>query len=340
MKKVRIVTIVSYNFGNRLQNLALTRTLENLDCEVKTVPSKKNYKAKKMVTMLIKPFLGRKNTWEVFEKKISYDKNLAYDIDIDKIDYFITGSDQVWNPKFPFNSKREFLDFAKPEQRIAYAASIAISAFPEELKEEYGAELKKFKAISVREESAINIVKDMSGRDAELVVDPVMLLKDDEWNKEIGKDRLYKAPYVAVYFLGDKDNECVKEILSQKREEGYKIIDILDINNKKNGMLGPVEFVKVIRDADFVVTDSFHATVFSIIFHTNFATIDRSKYKNVDMSTRLLTLLKMFGFENRFLRTKDDLKKIKYDCDFTMVDDIIDKEREKALSFLKVALDV
>ena len=126
MKKVRIVTIVSYNFGNRLQNLALTRVLEKLGCEVKTIPAKKHYKTKKMITMLIKPLVGRKNNWEAFEKRISYDKHLAYDIDVNKIDYFITGSDQVWNPIFPFITKREFLDFAKPEQRVSYAASIAI----------------------------------------------------------------------------------------------------------------------------------------------------------------------------------------------------------------------
>lgn len=204
----------------------------------------------------------------------------------------------------------------------------------------YGNEIKKFKAISVREESAIDIVKDISGRDAELVVDPVMLLTKDDWNNEFGKDKLYNEPYVAVYFLGNKENECVKEILDKKRSEGLKIVDILEINNNKNGLLGPVQFVKLLRDAEFVVTDSFHATVFSLIFHTNFATIDRSKVKNEDMSPRLLTLLKMFSFENRFLKTKSDLENFDYECDFSHVDEIISKERGKALSFLKNALDM
>ncbi len=339
MKKVRIVTIISYNMGNRLQNLALTRILQNLGCEVKTIPSRKNYKRRKMVKMLIKPILGKANNWEKFERKISYDRKLANNINVDKIDYFIAGSDQIWNPLFPFNTSREYLEFARPEQRIAYAASIGLDSFPQDKQEEFRREIKKFKAISVREQSAVDIVKEVANRDAELVVDPVMLLSTDEWNNEIGNDNhLIDKKYSVVYYLGNGNKELINEIISKVSEKGLAIVDIMDINGKKSGFVGPFEFIRLIRDSEFVITDSFHATVFSIMYHKPFVTL-RGTESKADMNTRLKSILKMFGFENRYISSKDDIDVVDSKCDFSKVDSILALERKKAISFLSTALE-
>ena len=206
--------------------------------------------------------------------------------------------------------------------------------------ERFAPELSKFKAISVRENSAKDIVKKMIGTDAEVVVDPVFLLSPNQWNKAINYKLQAETPYIAFYFLGDTKNECIQKVLSDLKKDNYVITDILQMNREKKGCVGPAEFVGIIRESKFVLTDSFHATVFSIIYHVPFLVVDRSADKNAgDMSARLSSLLKMFGFENRLVRSVDELNHINYTCDFSHVDAIIGKERKKAVDYLLRALD-
>ncbi|SHJ28860.1 polysaccharide pyruvyl transferase family protein [Pseudobutyrivibrio xylanivorans] len=340
-KEVRIVTIVDRNYGNRLQNLALTRVLEQLGCNVKTLPVQKLYKLKKMVKIVLNPILGKGNEWEKFETLIHYDRCIASEINTDKIDYFVAGSDQVWNPHFVFLSKREFLYFAKPEQRVSYAGSFGVTEYPEDKKKEYGEELKKFKAISVREKSAIDLVKEMSGRDAQFVLDPTLLLSADDWNREIKNKDQEGKPYVAVYFLGDMKNECVTKVLDECKKKGMGVKNILEMNKANDGGVGPFDFVSIIKNADYVLTDSFHATVFSLIYHRDFVVVNRSKDKwTGNMSTRLVSLLDMIGMQERFVATTDELEKINWNCDYSGVDSIIEAEKANSIDFLKNSLNI
>lgn len=342
-KEVRIVTIVDRNYGNRLQNLALTRYIEKLGCNVKTLELRKYYKIKCMIKLFLNPLLGKGNEWEKFEKLIHYDRKLASEINPDKVDYFIAGSDQIWNPRFVFLSKREFLYFAKPEQRISYAGSFGVTEYPDEKKEAYGEELKKFKAISVREKSAINLVKDICGReDATFVLDPTLLLTADEWDSMLGeKKNTSDKPYVAVYFLGDMKNECVTKVLDDCKKKGMEVKNILEMNKEKAGGIGPFDFVSIIRNADYVLTDSFHASVFSLLYHRNFVVVNRSEDKwTGNMSTRLVSLLDMVNMKERFVATVADLEGISWECNYSNVDEIILEEKAKSVDFLKSAMDM
>jgi hypothetical protein len=339
-KRIGIITIISYNYGNRLQNYALCKVLGDLGYKVYTLPTKKNYKLKKIIAWMVKPFWGKDNNWERFEKRIPYG-NKTYDkIDIEKYDYFIAGSDQIWNPYFQSNSKREFLFFARPEQRISYAASFGVSEYPKEKELDYGKELAEFKAISVREATGIDIVKKMSGRTCELVLDPVLLLSSYEWDQVIGNKTYTGKPYIVLYFLGKMNNPCIEELLQQASKKGFETMDVLKMNKSKKGSIGPEEFVRLIRNASFVITDSFHATVFSVLFHRPFVTINRSADKNAgDMSSRLASLLEQLGMQKRFVSTSEDLDYDCFSCDYSDVDEKINSAKEKSMSFLKKALE-
>ena len=337
MKTIGIVTIVDYNYGNRLQNYALYSTLTTLGYNVKTIPKENFYKIKKMAKLFVKTVCRKHNNWELMETNIPYSVFAADKIDTSKCDYFVAGSDQIWNPIFGTTTKREFLNFAKPEQRVAYAASIGLNKVDDDFYQKFGDEIKKFKAISVREASAVDIVKKVYDDDVSVVVDPVLLLTADKWSSVTNNARIdVKERYVCSYFLGNKDNECVKAIYDGAKEKNYKIIDILSINRSDKGKIGPLEFVKCIKNSEFVVTDSFHATVFSIIFKRPFIAINRSANNATgDMSTRLISILRLFGFENRFVQKVEDLPDDYWNCDFSGTDEIIENERKKSLEFLK-----
>lgn len=144
---------------------------------------------KQTVKSVVKYFLRPK--WAMF---YSFDKNNiksnAYAL-VDKAefnlflkyDYFITGSDQVWNPHYNFIGTSDLLAFAKPEQRISYSASFGVDEIPDEKKKEYTENLSQFMALSVREKRGAEIIKELTGKDAQVVLDPTMLLTSDQWSK-------------------------------------------------------------------------------------------------------------------------------------------------------------
>lgn len=341
--RVRIVTLISRNYGNRLQNLALSQVLEELGCDVKTIPVEKNYKVRIMMKLPIKALLGKINQWELFETYIKYDKDIAENLNVDNIDYFIAGSDQIWNPYFKVTSKREYLYFAKPKQRISYAASIGIQEYSAELMDKYRDELGKFSSISVREDTAIDIVKTMCGKEDLLVLDPVMLLDRKRWDEILRKHHTKEKtrPYIAVYFLGELDNPCAIEVIDYAKRRGYSVMNILQESRKRPGSIGPLDFVNIIRNSEMVLTDSFHATVFSIIYHKKFIVVNRNfEASSGDMSARITSLLKMVKMEKRFVHKVEELQEVISECSFIGVDEIIENEREISMDFLRKAMDI
>src|SRR5690625_3952158 len=243
MKKVGIITLNGYcNYGNRLQNYALQKTLEKMGYEVDTIindtkkTQKKSQTEKRTVLDKVKsaatlPFsdlvkkVERKVTNRVFRERIKaktdifkvFAKKYINETDFsiaednipenlaDSYDYFIVGSDQVWNPHYQKGSSVEFLTFAPKSKRISYAASFGISSIPEEYKQRYGTWLAEMNHISVREHAGAKIVKELTGRDVEVVVDPTLLLTKEEWLEisEPASDKPMKG-YILTYFLGDR----------------------------------------------------------------------------------------------------------------------------------------
>lgn len=340
--KVGIVTIIdNNNYGNRLQNYAVQKELESLGHEVITLDNRavlnmqRSYLYKKIRYKDMNDGysinVDRRNSFKAFNEYINISDSIITPFSkCREFDYVVCGSDQVWNPYFGV-SDVTLLKSISDKKRIAYSASFGVEIIPERMINYYSRQLSKFKSISVREDSAVGIIKKLTGNDAEVLVDPTMMLSKEEWSivsKKPLKMDLDK-PYLLLYFLGGVDNYRDR-IFQIARENNYLIYDILDKNSLAFAT-GPSEFIYLIQNASLIITDSFHASVFSIIFHKNVMIYER-KAKTSGMESRIETLLKKFAFD---ITEKGNYEEffLKAD-DYRYVDEMIIKEQEKTKEFL------
>lgn len=369
MKKVGILTIIdNNNYGNRLQNYAVQKILRNnniipitlrnlVECNFKCKNSKIYFiKVIKAIFKVIKieqgrirrnifgtnAMQGRQKAFKNFNRYIGFSKSLlliSQGKNLNKeYDYFVVGSDQVWNPNFNRLSYVDLLGFANSDKRISFSASFGISKLPERYRESTKKELKKFKKISVREDTGKQIVEELTGRtDVEVLVDPTMLLTADEWDKVAKKPKqLHTDKYILNYFLGELSEERKNQINKIAKENNCEVINILD-KNSPFYQTGPSEFLYLEKHAFLICTDSFHSSVFGIIYNRPFIVFDRED-SNESMNSRLETLLKKFNLQDRKYTgviTKDDLK-----YDYSQVYEVLKKEKEKTIGFLKKVLDI
>ncbi len=314
--RIGIVTITELeNFGNRLQNYALQETLKSLGAEVDTIPNYITYKHRKNKKWQLEQFLkGLKNRsrsqlseiikikrFEKFDKKhFTFSK---YYSEIDYIpedleaayDYFVAGSDQIWNPVFPFNLDFNFLNFCSREKRIAYSGSFGVECIPEKYEEQITAYINGFPEISVREFSGRDIVQQLTGKDAHVLFDPTLLLDRTRWEKLSRKPKWLDPDkkYILVYYLGK--TEALAKILEDAKKKNPELssYDIIDIHNKKlikQYTITPDEFIWLIDHAGLMITDSFHGTVFSILMQTPF--IHSLREGGVNMNSRIFSLFR------------------------------------------------
>lgn len=346
MKKVAIVTITdNNNYGNRLQNYAVERTLMRLNVKPYTLWEKDNLKLKlKECIKAILPFnriakryrmfnrFTNKYTYKFYIKKYDNIGESKYDFD-----NYIVGSDQIWNFKWQLNRNRFLVNIPK-EKVVSFAASFGVSS----IECEYNTWCKKIisniKCISVREEVGKKIIKDVVGRsDVEILVDPTMLLSAKEWDEVSKKPEQLKTDrYILNYFLGELSEERKKEIQRIADENNCEVINILD-KNSPFYETGPSEFLYLEKNAFLICTDSFHSSVFAILYNKPFIVFDREE-NIVKMNSRLETLLSKFKLENRWYKghITDELLKV----DYTEAYKILEIERKKSEDFLKRALDL
>lgn len=355
--KIGIVTITcGANMGNRLQNYALQKYLQNKGHKVFTLFNTTVYgdprTGKFFLKALIKKIFKISNyqeDWRLlkfnqFNKKyikfgevISTQSISSQRMKLnEKYNMFITGSDQVWNPNYVQNSNIEYLAFAPKEKSIAYAASFGVSSLTDAKRLEVRELLSQFKEISVREDTGAVLVYDMTGTKPETVVDPTFLLTEEQWSKMCKKPGWIKdEKYVLLYFFGEMSTEEECFVKRYAEQNDCSIVKIpgwkLEQNNNWN-YTKPDEFLWLIKNSERVFTDSFHGTVFSILFKKQFLVFDR-KDKDQKMNSRIDTLLKLFQLSN-----------CKYgDTDFESIDfsrccSIIEEERAKADRFLERTL--
>ena len=255
---------------------------------------------------------------------------------VNEYDYFIVGSDQVWNHEFKTFNSDMFLSFSKKQKNISYAASFGFDDLDKGYMEMYRKGINNFKSISVREHSGKEIIAKLDEKvKVETVVDPTLLLEEKKW-EDISFAPKISLPtkFILVYFLGRKSNEINEYIKNVSQKNDWQVIDIMDKSNKYF-CLGPSEFLYLEKNAQLVCTDSFHSTVFSIIFKTPFLVFEREdSYKR--MSSRLEDLLKMTKLETQKVKS---FNAINYEnIDFTGAEKAIKKERTKALNYLKANL--
>ncbi len=247
--------------------------------------------------------------------------------------YFVVGSDQVWNPDYTKCSPIYFLRFTNKNKRIAYAPSFSVSEIPDKSIDKYKNWISDFKYLSVREEDGARLIKELTGINAPVLVDPTMLLTSDQWkliaNKASNKPN---NEYIVTYFLGGVDETQQTEYSSFAKINNYSMINLGDIKDKETYETGPSEFIDYIKDASLILTDSFHGVVFSILFKRPFVVYKRRGKEQ--MYARIETLLDTFSLKDREYKNISFDKSI-FQIDFEHVDDVLKKERQRSFNFLK-----
>lgn len=367
-KKIAIITLVgNFNYGNRLQNYALQQVIENLGCSVVTFNIRQDITRTRLTK--IKEHCVRliqyPSTISHYFKQKEYDVNYAKMADLKspillpftekfikykevnesslssiqkEYDYFIVGSDQVWNLT-SFSTTTNFLQFADKGKRISYAASFGKSSIAVEDRRFFKKMINDMDKISVREDAGKRIVNDLTNKEVRVHVDPTMLLSKIEWLDMVEcteKIKDYSKPYILVYALRGMSEELQKSVNNLASEENLCIRYIMgDFIQDESEILSVPQFVKAINEATLVVTDSFHGTVFSIIMNTPFEVLQRT---TGNMNSRIDTLLKKFNFEKNIEGSEVSLKEIISETDFTHVKSILDTEKEKSYNYLKEVL--
>ena len=351
------------NYGSCFQAYALQHTIENMVIQGEhpsyfliplstfrdspVIASSKNVSfiihVKRILRKLIK-FIHRKQ-FIPFEKDFMKYANCHRFADLSLLnndaDAFVCGSDVIWNPDF--NSRRGvfFLDFAT-KHKFSYAASVGKAEVDKEYITFMKEELASFDAISVREKTSLKIVKKCTEKDVQVVVDPVILLDSEEWEKVMVKQPCNNK-YIFAYTT--HFNNTFKTFLQAlKKKTGLQVI-LFEWNESvskliKHGMLfvqSPNEWVSLLKEAEYVVTNSFHATVFSVIFHKKFYTVvdtDRTKGTNV----RMYDFLNTIGLESRFCSSVPDTIDLS-EIDYTTADEKIASMRTESLAYIQRNLE-
>lgn len=320
------------NIGNRLQNFALqyvlskyTDNIVNLDNGYGDIPSPTLKSITKQTIKIllakigIKKFqfkLQKQRNWQIRHKaneKFSSDyiKSITtvnysnvYQKGWKNIDVAVVGSDQVWHNWHRNKNELEFyyLEFLPKKKRVSYAASFGFEDFPEEDLKKHIKGIKGMNYISCREKSGCKLVKEVIDQEVPHVLDPTLLLTSNEWQKLlVGANKYSKTQrnYAFLYFLGDIPTEYKKEISNKIKKKKLKVINFLDFTNNSISSCGPLEFVSLIENADYVFTDSFHCTVFSILFNKQFEVFRRKEEGMEKMFGRIEELLVNTGNQNK-----------------------------------------
>lgn len=258
-------------------------------------------------------------------------------------DVYMVGSDQVWNPRCGTSLKPYFLTFAPPHaKKISYASSFGVTFLPPETIPQYATWLKDFDAISVREKSAVELVDKICGREAIQVLDPTLLLTPDDWLQVATNQPVFNEPYILLYDLLPS-RPLVEFALHIARIKKLKILRICRSSGQKNdagihnlATAGPAEFLRAFADAAFVVTNSFHGTVFSLIFNKSFYAVIPDRMQNAG---RIHSLLDLVGLQSRCVSESEvGHADIATPIDYSVVNTQLEAERAKSEAFLKNAL--
>ena len=259
-----------------------------------------------------------------------------------KADIYITGSDQVWNYKFIGDFEPYFLQFGNQStRRISYAASFGHRELPPPVKTKYRQYLETFDTISVREASGVSLCRDMGFEDTRLLPDPTLLVKKEDWIGLCKEDEHFsssKGKKVFIYTLGNRSSEAKDHLVSYLTGRNDTTVAHASVHNDTSGNIFPSieEWLGYIKNCDVVVTNSFHAMLFSMILNRNFIGLPSAGDK-VGMNERLNTLVKEFGLEKHLLYRFDKKlvnKMMSLEVNWDEVNRKIDSWRTRADRFL------
>ena len=262
---------------------------------------------------------------------------------------FLVGSDQLW---LPSNIAADYytLNFVQNDVRkIAYATSFGVSSLPEAQGNLAKSFLADIDYLSVREKSGQTLIRNLTGLEAEVVCDPTLLLTAEEWMAIQKKERFIEEPYIFCYFLGSNQfaRQCADAL---RKKTGLKIVALQHLDayvKKDNGFadiapydVDPADFINLIRNAEYICTDSFHGTVFSIINQKQFFSFRRF-LENTTMSTnsRLDSILEAVGQKSRIVTSQAAFEAAQNQkIDYSDVSEKLTAFRASSMEFLKKAL--
>lgn len=365
MKIAVITRHAIINYGSLLQTIATQKIINKLghECQIidyiekeenyknveKTLlKNKKNWSSnpiKKILYLMLRQpasvYAGQK-----FEKmrkeylKLThlYETREELINDLPRADAYLTGSDQVWGPMSNGNLNGiYFLDFVKSNKKLAFSASFGRTEYSKENIVKIKKWVTDYNHIAVRENSAVDLLKSM-GIDAEQVLDPTLMISSDEWKKLINKD--INKKYILVYQLhNDKNlNQYAKEV---SKRTGLPILRVSPyfFHCSRGGklVLAPKlgKFLSLIKNATYMITDSFHGTAFAINFNTQFIEI----LPNNKTNSRNQSILQLTKLDDRIVRDFTDFTILNHKIDFSYANNVLEVERQKSFTILKEMLN-
>lgn len=364
---MRIKTITChdvYNHGASLQAYALQTYLESMGHSVEIIDYKPDYLSRHYLLWSVdndiydKPVvkqlylmaklpsrllaIKRKQQFDFFTKEylkltnIKYHSNGELRANPPQADVYIAGSDQIWNTLFQNGRDAAFyLEFApKTSKRISYAASFATEDVAEDCKQFVRKMLQNFNVISIRERCSLPLLASLGREDGIAVCDPVFLLSKEQWNEVVSHTH-EKERYLLVY---DTEHSAKIQEIAQRiaKEKNLKIYNIsgfrLGYVDKDMWASSPLSFVQLIRDADYVVSNSFHATAFSLIFERDFCVVNRSE----GINERMKSLLMSYNIVGRLVTSYS--ASLLNSVDYRVVNPLLQKDIDDSKEFLKKVL--
>ena len=297
----------------------------------------------------------RNNKYKEFRKEINLSRSSNTYNDLTKLakekySDVIVGSDQLW---LPVNIVADYytLNWVPDNiNKVSYSTSFGVSNIPNKYYDLYRNFLKKINHLSVREDTGVKIIKKITNIDANLVCDPTILLTKEEWDTVAVKQRLINEKYILCYFLG-KNIEHRKFVERLKEKTGYKIVSInhadeyVKYSDKFCDIapydIGPREWINLVKNAEIVCTDSFHGTVFSLIYNKIFYNFRRyNSRSNASTNSRIDSLLNIVEVNNeRILTGLEDIDEVlKYRINFEKINYNLNRIREESKEWLLNAI--
>lgn len=367
MKIATITCHKVYNHGATLQEYALLKHLESLGHDGYTVNYQPYYftsphtyfqvespkfrkniliRAAYMLAKFPKKFASRKrrSLFDAFEHQFIKTTSNIYrnNDDLSKnppsADCYICGSDQIWNPLFPNGSDKSFyLDWAPAgKKRISYAASFATETIPEKLSPFVKEMVSGLDHVSVREKSGKDLLHNLGVNHVTQVLDPVFLLSKEEWETQFIRKNTNAKPYLLIYDF-DSNPLLKRYAETLKKEKGYQIIALnknIQYADTIFWNIAPNDFLNLIYYAEFVLSNSFHSTAFSIIFQKQFLTFNRS----TGINTRMRDLLNQLAIGDRLIGDYEE-ENLRKTIDFQNLFEKLESTIKISKDFLTQALN-
>ena len=371
-RKVLLTTVFSgYNYGSSLQALASKIILHEMgyDCQLvaqKSLVKGRDIRFGKLLTILTRSLLlrGKNGSKALSTYQGSYNKTMVgnsaerfarFTEEILQPQYLswkglekaakvckicFAGSDQIWNSSTMYVDPMYYLRFAPLEKRVAFAPSFGRDFVADYNKEKMSRWICEFAHLSVREDSGVTLIKEMTGKDAIQLIDPTLMVNGEKWKRTLEiADK--KDNYILAYFLDNPSDKARKAILELKEALHCVVIGIPyqfeDMSYcDKVVPTGPIEFLDLVNNAKCVITDSFHGTAFSINLHTPFYVFGRAYGSAHSQNSRVESILRKMKMQDRFEPTDafDNMKML----DFEHSEWVLRKERQKAREYITIAL--